>query len=114
MKIRSVEYRRLRTFGEYENETVGAVAEVPDDELPEVTLERLKDWVDNNLGERQNARDSASRVQRLEIRAREVAALLRESEKRWAAAQKILAAAGVEVPKDYGAGDDDELKDLPF
>jgi hypothetical protein len=114
MKVVSVEYRRLRSFGEFENETVGAVAEVEPGQSPEITLEELKEWVEQGLGERQNARDVATRVQRAEIRLREVNGLLQESEKRWAAAQKILAAAGVDVPKDYGAGDDDELGSLPF
>lgn len=115
LKILTVEYRRLRSFGEYENETVGAVAEVPaTGTTPSMALGALKRWVDEQLSERQNARDSAYRVQRAEARLNEVNGLLRESEKRWAAAQKILAAAGVEVPRDYGAGDDDELASLPF
>lgn len=114
MKILTVEYRRLRSFGEYENETVGAVAEVLPGQAPEIILEELKAWVEENFGERASARDAASRVQRAEIRLNEVNGLLRESEKRWAAAQKILAAAGVEVPRDYGASDDDDLAGLPF
>lgn len=115
LKIRTVEYRRLRSFGEYENETVGAVAEVPETGVtPSMALAALQRWVDEQFSERANARDAASRVQRAEIRLREVNGLLSESEKRWAAAQKILAAAGVEVPRDYGTGDDDELASLPF
>lgn len=115
MKILTVEYRRLRSFGEYENETVGAVAEVPPTGVtPSMALDALKQWVDGQFGERQNARDAASRVHRAEVRLREVNGLLGEAEKRWAAAQKILAAAGVEVPRDYGAGDDGELGSLPF
>jgi hypothetical protein len=115
MKIVTVEYRRLRSFGEYENETVGAVAEVPPTGVTaSMVLESLKQWVDEQFGERANARDAASRLQRAEIRLREVNGLVQESEKRWAAAQKILAAAGVEVPRDYGASDDDDLAGLPF
>ena len=114
MKIVQVEYRRLRSFGEYENETVGAVAEVEPGISPEQSLEILKGWVEENFGERASARDAATRVQRLEIREREVAGLLKESEKRWRAAQKILEAAGIDVPRDYGVNEDDDLKDLPF
>lgn len=115
LNIRTVEYRRLRSFGEYENETVGAVAEVPETGVtPSMALSALQRWVDEQFGERANARDAASRLQRAEIRLREVNGLVQESEKRWSAAQKILAAAGVEVPRDYGAGDDDDLARLPF
>lgn len=114
MKITSVEYRRLRSFGEYENETVGAVAEVTPGVPAETVLEELKGWVEENFGERASARDAQSRLHRAEIRLHEINGLLSEAEKRWAAAQKILAAAGVEVPRDYGAGGDDDLAGLPF
>lgn len=114
MKVTSVEYRRLHTFGEYENETVGIVATVEEGEDADSALYTARAWVDSQLQGREDGRDIQSRVQRAEIRLREVNGLLHESEKRWAAAQKILAAAGVDVPRDYGAGDDDELKELPF
>lgn len=113
MKIVTVEYRRLRSFGEYENETVGAVAEVGNEEPADV-LETLKLWVEQNFGERASARDAQSRLHRAEVRLNEVNGLLSEAEKRWAAAQKILAAAGVDVPRDYGVGDGDDLDRLPF
>lgn len=114
MKVTSVEYRRLHTYGEYENETAGVVLAVEEHDNPQMVMETARAWVDEQLEGRQDARDVQSRVQRAEIRLREVNGLLAESEKRWAAAQKILAAAGVEVPRDYGAGDDDELASLPF
>jgi hypothetical protein len=114
MRVTSVEYRRLHTFGEYENETAGVVFAVEEGDDPSAVMEIARAWVDAQLQERADGRDVATRVQRAEIRLREVNGLLQESEKRWAAAQKILAAAGVDVPKDYGAGDDDELGSLPF
>jgi hypothetical protein len=45
MKIVTVEYRRLRTFGSYQNETVGATAEVPGDRSAEDVLSELRTWV---------------------------------------------------------------------
>lgn len=111
MKITSVEYRRLRTFGEYENETVGIVAEVDLGESPDDAMSAVRAYVDEQLQDREDGRGTLDRVRRAESRLREVGNLLQESEKRWIAAQKILAAAGVEVPKDYG---DDGLVDLPF
>ena len=112
MKIVSVEYRRLRSFGEYENEAVGAVAEVGT-EHPEDVLETLKSWVEQNFGERASARDAESRVRRSERRLMELNALIREAGKRWEGAQRVLAAAGVDVPKDWHA-DDLDLEELPF
>lgn len=49
MKIITVEYRRLRNLGNYENETVGATAEVQDGETPEEALEKLKVFVAEQL-----------------------------------------------------------------
>ena len=113
MKITQVEYRRLRSFGQYENETVGIVAEVGAGESETDVLASCREWVAEQLGDRESARSLAFETHRQEVRLREVNGLLAESEKRWKAAQKILAAAGVEVPKDWGA-DDDDLERLPF
>jgi hypothetical protein len=44
-----VEYRRLKTFGNYENETIGAVVEVPRGQDPDAILSALKEWVDARL-----------------------------------------------------------------
>lgn len=45
MKILTVEYRRLKNLGNYENETIGAVAQVEAGETPEQALEKLKVFV---------------------------------------------------------------------
>ena len=76
-------------------------------------LATLKLWVEQNFEERAGARDMQSRLHRAEIRLREVNGLIQESEKRWTAARRILEAAGIDVPKDYGLSDDD-LEGLPF
>jgi hypothetical protein len=49
MKIVTVEYKRLRNLGNYENETVGASAQVEDGETPEEALEKLKVFVADKL-----------------------------------------------------------------
>lgn len=110
MKVTSVEYRRLRTFGEYENETAGVILAVEEHDDPLTVMDAARAWVDAQLQGRSDARDTLSRVQRAESRLRDLRGLLEESEKRWAAAQRILEAAGIEVPKDYG----NDLGDLPF
>lgn len=46
MNIKTVEYRRLRSFGSYENETIGATAEVAPGEYPLEVLEHLRGWVE--------------------------------------------------------------------
>jgi hypothetical protein len=47
--IMQVEYRRLKTFGNDENETIGAVVEVPRGQDPDAILSALKEWVDARL-----------------------------------------------------------------
>lgn len=61
MKIISVEYRRLRTFGNYENETIGATAYVGLDESPDETLESLKSWVESKHSDRDEAEEIRNR-----------------------------------------------------
>lgn len=50
MIIQTVTYRKLRSFGHYENETVGATASVGDAEKPEEALAELSLWVNERLG----------------------------------------------------------------
>ena len=59
MQITSVEYRRLRSFGTYENESVGATALIEDGETAEETLQKVRSWVNQELTVAQAA--SASR-----------------------------------------------------
>lgn len=49
MRISSVTYRRLVSFGRYENEAVEVAAEVPEGGDPNEVLASLKDWVDDKL-----------------------------------------------------------------
>lgn len=49
MKIIQVEYSRLKTFGSYENEKVGAVAIVQEGENVSGVLKELKTWVMTEL-----------------------------------------------------------------
>jgi len=48
MKIKEVSFERLRTFGDYENVRIGAVAFI-DKDTPEGTLHNLRSWVDGEV-----------------------------------------------------------------
>jgi hypothetical protein len=52
MTIRTVEYRETRTFGDYQNVTVGLTADVDQDDNEERVLDVLKDWVQVRLAQR--------------------------------------------------------------
>ena len=54
--IMTVTYRRLRSFGSYENEAVEATA-VVDGRDPADVLNELKSWVDDKLGETDRTRE---------------------------------------------------------
>jgi hypothetical protein len=49
MKIDRVSYSRLRSFGNFENETVSAEAQVEMGERPEDVEVRLRQWVNSRL-----------------------------------------------------------------
>lgn len=109
MKITTVEYRRLRTFDNYQNETVGAVAEVGNEEPADV-LETLKLWVNERLGdegERANLREA---VNELERRREQLVRQIDQTEKKWAAVIAFLGKLGIERPGEIPS----DLADLPF
>jgi uncharacterized coiled-coil DUF342 family protein len=59
MKIISVHFSKLVNTGEYENEKLGATAEVDWDlETPEQCQEKLIEWVESGLNERDALRES--------------------------------------------------------
>lgn len=114
MKIVQVEYRRLRSFGDYSNETLGAVAEVGD-RAPDVVLAELQEWVDGQLKDEEHARDLSQKVWRSEARLRVLNGLLKTAGERFEYAKKILASHGIDVPVDHGTyADEDEIEGLPF
>lgn len=49
MRITKVTYSRLHSFGNYENETVGAEAEVGEEDNAVECLEAVRSWVDTQL-----------------------------------------------------------------
>mgnify|MGYP000850389850 FL=1 len=127
MKIVQVEYRRLRTFGSYENETVGCTALVDDGEVADAVFESVRLWVDNRLGDDQERRDLDRRVTELRWQERDLKARIERMQAKWSEIMAFLDRFGIERPGDVPADlseilspddrsweEDQDLKTLPF
>ena len=127
MKIVQVEYRRLRTFGWYENETVGCTALVEDGEVADAVFESVRLWVDNRLGDDQERRDLDRRVTELRWQERDLKARIERMQAKWSEIMAFLDRFGIERPGDVPADlseilspddrsweEDQDLKTLPF
>lgn len=110
MKIVQVEYRRLRTFGDYQNETVGAVAQVEDGEDSVTALYTLRAWVDQQMGDRSEQRELTQRVTDLRWQAEDYERKVARADKRWRDIIAFLEKLGIERPADIP----EDLSDLPF
>lgn len=88
--IASVTYRRLRSFGNYENEAVEATAVVRDGDSASVALEDLKAWVEARLGlaaQRASMEEESARLSaEIEYKNRQLA----RAEERFRKAQEFL------------------------
>jgi hypothetical protein len=115
MKIVQVEYRRLKSFGNYENEMVGAVADLEEGQTPEQALEEVQSWVAARLQLEIDDDGMRRKVWQSERRLAELNGLIKSAGERFEYAKKILAAHGIDVPTDHHAFEDDpELESLPF
>lgn len=127
MKIVQVEYRRLRTFGSYENETVGATALVEDGEVADAVFETVRLWVDNRLGDDSERRDLDRRVTELRWQERDLTSRIERMQTKWSEIMAFLDRFGIERPGDVPADlseiltpddrsweEDQDLKTLPF
>jgi hypothetical protein len=52
MNIIQVSFERLKTFGQYENIRIGAVATVPEGACFEDCLKEVQEWVDTQISEK--------------------------------------------------------------
>lgn len=57
MMITKVEYRETMTFGNYQNATVGAVAEVNGGDSPADVFDELRVWVQRELKDQKKTQD---------------------------------------------------------
>lgn len=110
MQIVTVEYRRLRTFGDYQNETIGATAEVEPHETAEQALMQLRGWVDSELGDRNEQRHLSERNSELRFEAANLERRIEAATMKWAAIVAFMEKLGIERPADIP----DTLEGLPF
>jgi formate-dependent nitrite reductase cytochrome c552 subunit len=104
-RITSITYRRLATFGHYENEAVEATAKVGPDDDPTERLEALKGWVDTQLGCRQEYRAAKDDVERAKQELASIEQLVERAQGRWDAAKAFLSKHGINP---------DTFDDIPF
>lgn len=98
MQITSVNYSRLVSTGDYENEKVGAVANVDEGQDAATVLSELRAWVNEGLTLDSKRRDTADQLRDAEWRLRNVKDELRNASKRWAMAKEFLKLHGLPVP----------------
>lgn len=103
MKVKSVEYRETVSFGNYQNLSVGATAEVGEGESPLGALGDLARWVKHEADARARAREDEQQEEfRREMRAdraeRDLAEIedkIKAASERWEKAKAFLAKFGV-------------------
>lgn len=110
MKIVQVEYRRLRTYGDYQNETIGAMPPLASDETPEGALKSLREWVDMSMGDQEERRHLEERNSDLRFEAANMERRIEGARERWAAIMAFMEKLGIERPADIP----DTLEGLPF
>jgi hypothetical protein len=106
VKIRTVEYRRLRSFGNYENESIGATMDVPEGGDPVEALRALEGWVNVQMAKAADreylAREGREKREDAERELRAVQADIEHARAQYKRIQDFAAKFGV------------ELEDIPF
>lgn len=108
MEIKQVTYRALKNLGNYENETIEAVADVGEGETPEETLAKVREWVVTQLGQAYEARDLQERVERLLAKERDYQGRVNAAKDRYEQARRFLESIGIPMPERW------PRDDLPF
>lgn len=97
MRIKTVRYSRLVSFGNYSNESVEAEADVSLADNPADVLDELKQWVCDRLNQRVDIQATIAAQQAAEWDLKRVEQDLAEARERWGEAKVILAAHGVSL-----------------
>jgi hypothetical protein len=106
MRITTVEYRQLRTFGNYQNESVGAIAVVEPGETTHEALASLKLWVKAELAARQDEAEAREETYGARHELARIERDIEDAKARWEKAKAFLARHGVSV--------DEPDTELPF
>lgn len=107
MLITQVSYSRLVSTDDYENEKVGAVANVDDGQDATEVLSELRAWVNEGLTLDSKRKDTEDQLRDIEWRLRSAKSELHNATKRWAAAKDFLKLHGLSVPPSEPWEDDD-------
>jgi hypothetical protein len=103
MRIATVEYRRLRSFGNYENECIGATAEVGTNETAYEALSHLKAWVNEKLADTEREVEGRRRDENERWEAsqelRELRQQIADAREVWEKARAFLASHGLDSPE---------------
>ena len=113
MEITTVHYQKLVNLGDYQNERVGAWANVGPVETAEEALEQLTEWVINRIESRKAEIDEAADLRRRIGDARhDLDLLLRDIERakeKWEKVVKFFAERQIDLPQRWSSPGD-----IPF
>lgn len=110
MKIVTVEYRRLHSFGDYSNETVGAVAEIGEHQTPEDALGELRTWVTMQLSHSGEIRTLQGEINELRWKKENLERQFETAGRKWEAMMAFLEKLGIQRPAEIPA----TIEELPF
>lgn len=108
MNITTISYSRLVSLGNYENEKVGATAEVEPGEDPNTVLSDLKAWVATQIKDRQEDQEVSSQLADKQYKLVDLERRIENAKAKYAKLREILSSHGVtlETLPDFN--------DLPF
>jgi len=104
MHITSVTYTRLQSFGNYENEQIGGVAQVDVGETPEAALAALQVFVESQLRVVPYHEGLRKEIYTLESKKRDLERSIAGMEHRWNLAKTFFEKFGVPVETFLDAG----------
>lgn len=114
LEIFEVYYKRLHSFPGYENEEIGARAQVPIGEDPWAVLDRLKAEVTKRFEDVNEAEQITSDIRHLDARKREMLRDIAEMRATWTRLRKVLETIGVDTNTIRERFTQEELDSLPF
>lgn len=109
MKILTVEYRRLVTYGGYNNETIGATVAV-DESGADAALENIKAWVDSQFTDASTVSSLKNEINELQWKKNSLERQFDMAGRRWEAVLAFMKSIGIERPQCIP----ETLDDLPF